>query len=398
VGVESCRNCNDGQTVGHGWWDFMDGFICNNCPAGSSSQSPWLQCALCPLGKESVSGGICECPAGTYGNPNAVITTGATHCIPCPVGTYTNSPGFLHCNTCIGTTGMSSAEGSSGCAFLCTTGQFSEYFFTRMVDNVYSEAQATPCAPCPAGHYGFLIPSTIVATLGIGQCEPCPVNSYTDQGGLAQCLPCPTGKITPSTASASVSACVLPCTPGQFREVPDHQTCTDCPAGKFANTTAVSIHGAPQAQACVLCPPGTFSTALKSLTQATCSPCGAGKFSTALGPDAGIVCALCPAGMYSSATAAHDATTCVPCSPGTFSGASGATSENQCQSCVAGKYLSGIGATSAQDCLSCSAGTHGPHFHCSEGPKARTLFTVSLSEGPQARTFTAVIPTTPTRE
>jgi hypothetical protein len=40
----------------------------------------------------------------------------------------------------------------------------------------------------------------------------------------------------------------------------------------------------------------------------------------------------------------------------------------------------------------------GPHFHCSEGPKARTLFTVSLSEGPQACTFTAVIPTTPTRE
>ena len=30
------------------------------------------------------------------------------------------------------------------------------------------------------------------------------------------------------------------------------------------------------------------------------------------------------------------------------------------------------------------------YFHCSEGPKARTYLTVSLSEGPQARTFTVV--------
>ena len=65
----------------------------------------------------------------TYANLSPVGTTYVTECTMCPVGMYSISEGFSHCNSC-----------ASGCAFMCAAGQFSEYFVVQTVDSVYSEA------------------------------------------------------------------------------------------------------------------------------------------------------------------------------------------------------------------------------------------------------------------
>lgn len=98
------------------------------------------------------------------------------------------------------------------------------------------------------------------------------------------CLSCPTGKYSIGSGSRATVT-----------------SCTDCNAGKYADTI--------ESSSCKSCSAGRWS----ALSSSTCSECPSGTYSPGTGNS---VCSSCPAGRYSAATAQTDSSSCEPCNMG----------------------------------------------------------------------------------
>jgi sugar lactone lactonase YvrE len=105
---------------------------CCACAAGN----------YCPGNDQQIS-----CPAGTY-NPSASALSG-TACLACPAGTASSLPGASACVSC-------------------------------MVGH-YSNSGATSCSPCPAGTY-----STVSGGTSLSNCSSCPTGT-TSLAGSRSC-------------------------------------------------------------------------------------------------------------------------------------------------------------------------------------------------------------------
>lgn len=260
-----------------------------------------------------------------------------------------------------------------------------------------SSSGESSCSVCEAGRY----------SADGSACLRCPSNTFTSEPGSAACSMCPPGTITlgSSTEHSSCTPCdygqywhstLRRCTPsplGTYVNERGAVTPTQCPAGRFGNTTSLTI--------CHTCVGGRYS----SLGASVCEPCSIGRFSPAESGE----CAACPSNSYTTepgqsscslcprgtrrGSGTDPSQLCVPCSPGTYSSDEGSdtcvecppgsitptpglsacvTCElgslaprhgmSVCDSCLIGKYSDN---PTASACLNCQGGRHAPSSHLS---------------------------------
>ncbi|XP_070399343.1 multiple epidermal growth factor-like domains protein 6 [Nothobranchius furzeri] len=276
------------------------GFLCSQ----GLARDPQRSATLCPRGF--------YCPGGSI-NPNP---------IPCPNGTYGDSPGLRdesECNQC--------PEGK-----YCYSQQAQEQPITR------------PTGQCPDGHH----------------CPPGTGNPYT--------YPCQAGRYRSNSLGHSGEACVL-CPARHHCSRAGTHTPLLCPQGFYC----------PEATSTPKpCPEGTYGSrsALSDLSE--CTPCGGGQYCTGVGliepsgscqkrfycrmgaksatPVDGPTGGLCPPGSYCPEASISP----LPCPAGTFSDSTGLGSPEECVSCPPGFYCSGSNNTSP-------TGPCFPGFYCTGG-------------------------------
>lgn len=149
---------------------------------------------------------------------------------------------------------------------------------------------------CPPGTFGS---KQAVGDLGIGPCQPCPLDFYQTATASLGCLPCPNGTGSPTGASIVEFSCRALCPPGTFSN----------------DGLQLSTGGG-----CLPCPPGTFHPDGRATA---CLACAAGSFSLGTASE----CELCPPGQIA---AEEGRDTCEPCDFGTFQADSGGSSCDEC--------------------------------------------------------------------
>lgn len=178
----------------------------------------------------------------------------------------------------------------------------------------------------------------------------CPPGQYTDNVGRESCSACPAGKY-----AASPSVC-SDCPAGTYSVATGlnaSSLCTRCGAGKYSSTT-----GATSNTTCQDCMAGTFSVVAGASSMSVCTACSAGKYLPDKGAASESMCILCGMGKYAEAGGNDAEQDCLLCSPGSFSNSLGATSASVCTACPAGKYVEVGGSTNETACVMCPMGTY----------------------------------------
>ncbi|XP_053729819.1 SCO-spondin isoform X1 [Synchiropus splendidus] len=381
------------------------------CPQGSSSPLPCPEgyysnttgnsipsdCLPCPPGHLCFSRGlpfpsqVCPagsfCPGGGDGSTASVACSAGNMCpagssqqVPCPPGTYQNSPGQEECLRCPAGFYCDGSAGSDTSRLsgtqqptLCPKGHYCP-----------PGAESAVAFPCPAGTF-----SGQMGLSSISGCEPCPPGSYCASFGLAA----PTGACSPGYLCLLRSLSSQPgdgatggrcaagwyCPQGTSYMVP-------CPAGTFS-----SVAGAVNLEACQLCLPGHYCA--EDGLSSPSGPCKPGFFCTVGSPTAtplwnisvdgtcpssnsGVPTLgryhgdVCPAGHFCPGGSEKPS----PCPPGTFQGKQGAESEEDCRPCYPGFYCPSWAQTSVDHlcpagwfCGQGSASGRQPGFRCDPG-------------------------------
>jgi hypothetical protein len=128
-------------------------------------------------------------------------------------------------------------------------------------------------------------------------CGPGEHANCDGSGTSNSCSKCPAGKFAPSGVLSAT-------------------LCQQCPAGTF------SLIGSTSCTSCVTCQPGEYTSCDVRGVSNSCFKCPAGKFAT-VGVASGDLCQKCPAGKYSSVGSAR----CTDCPDGTFSVETGECSQ-----------------------------------------------------------------------
>ncbi|CAB1443712.1 unnamed protein product [Pleuronectes platessa] len=181
------------------------GFLCSQ----GLARDPQRSATLCPRGFFCPGGGI---------DPNP---------IPCPSGTYSESPGLRDMSECV-----QCPEGK-----YCYSEQPEEQPITR------------PTGGCPDGHY-------------------CPLGT-----GYPYTYPCQAGRYRNNTLGHSGEACVS-CPSRYYCGRSGTQTPLVCPQGFYCP----EVTSAPES-----CPEGTYSSRHALSDRSECSPCGGGQYCTGVG-------------------------------------------------------------------------------------------------------------------
>ena len=291
--------------------------LCAVCPLGKYSVTGVAQCTSCGTGTYGVAGGACAvCGIGSYSVAGSTTCTNCSAgmylangaCVGCLKGTYAVS-GSTVCSTCTNLIGNSTFSGAgtnaTNCAIACLVG------FTYSADN-------NLCSLCSVGQWSAA-GSTLCST-----CVAAPSNaSYIGVGVNATSCPfvCGIGYTSNGTA------CV-PCTPGT-RMVAG--VCTPCLAGSYSGLAA---------SACSPCASGSYSVAGGS----TCLMCAnQGAYTQFVGRGISLNCPfICRAGAF-----VFNRTTCVACTNGTFS----SLGSTACTNCPSGMW-SGSGSSMCAGCTS----------------------------------------------
>jgi hypothetical protein len=388
---------------------------CQACPVFSDS----------PEGSNSIS--KCACSKGYTGSNSICIAcvertykamSGSTLCLSCPIDTYSKPGSFLLIN-CSCLTGFSGEEGA-GCV-ACFAGTYKDVNgsadCTLCSQGKYSTATAAivqdTCKDCPSYTYsgaGSMLLTNCTCNEGYTgpdgmECAACIAGTYKSSNGSTPCSLCSAGKYSTETGAiseATFSSCpahtysgagskvLVNCTCNKGYTGPDGVECTACGAGGFKDTNGSA--------ACTLCSQGKYSTAIASISEATCSNCPAHTYSFVgssillnctcnegyTGPDGvactacnaggfkdtngSAACTLCSQGKYLTATAAIVQDTCVSCPSYTHSGAGSGLLTNctcnkgytgadgmECAACIAGTYK---GSNGSSPCSLCSEGTY----------------------------------------
>mmetsp|Transcript_14065 Transcript_14065/g.25735 ORF Transcript_14065/g.25735 Transcript_14065/m.25735 type:complete len:1736 (+) Transcript_14065:159-5366(+) len=281
-------------------WGLKVHIYCYACAPGYRDAAN--TCGPCPGGYESgVAATSCtKCGLGKY-------STGAEVCKPCEAGKYANDPGQPLCKLCR------------------TKGGGSVHW--------YSAAGASDCTHCPAGQ---------VVNENSDGCESCTDGKYVDKD-FTECLPCSPGKSSGSSVG-----------------MPDHSSCSNCPAGRFSGAGGL----------CEACPAGTYSGAGQAeIPNFKCIQCSAGEYSLGTTGEEGnsdyspsTTCLHCPAGKKSADLTGSSE--CLYCSPGKYTNE---VKSSQCVFCDPGKTSNGTDTTTGEYV---SVGEFKPNDDNIDGPKS----------------------------
>lgn len=212
------------------------------CPHGASWEYAFGNSSVPPvsLGAPEV------CPAGQYPLPlginNDALLSNLFACVPCPAGTFKQTPSDQLCAPCA--PGFASTEGSATCT-ACLVNQLSASTIpsVSLQDGRVQMFGSTACSSCPAGR---------IAPGGSTQCSACPAGTHRDMNSVGSCEACAPGTYSPREGSAACLSCgdVLPgsssfgaassasqcvCSQNQLRL----STCTPCPVGLICDGTSV---------------------------------------------------------------------------------------------------------------------------------------------------------------
>ncbi len=288
-------------------WTYCDSNTCYSCDyvCRHGCDAYDGDCSVCDCSRcaETTSGSYCggACPTGEYGSDGGDdcracgagsfatdssgdsdgvgVSRDATHCNPCPAGSYSSVARSWYCEGCAegrfsGVAGSSRAEGCGP----CQPGHFTASSAGDM-DGVGERTGASHCNACPAGRFrSSSDPSW--------SCEQCGSGTYST-GSATACLQCPSGKYS------ALSHCEDCCASGHYRPVGvvGPAGCIQCDAPNVlmdASLTPVAC-GATQ---CRPCGPGT------EYSGGTCVTCPPGRFRGADVTDPTASCAICPAGHF----------------------------------------------------------------------------------------------------
>jgi hypothetical protein len=291
-----------------------------NCTCNQGYTGPdGAECAACDAGgfKDTNGSAACtRCSQGKYSTATAAIVQGT--CQDCPLYTYSGVGSGLLTN-CTCNKGYTGPDGEQCKA--CIAGTYKDV------------NGSSPCSLCNQGKY-----STETGEISEGTCSDCPAHTYSGVG----------------------SSILLNCTCNKGYTGADGVECAACDAGGFKDTNGSA--------ACTLCSQGKYSTAIASISEASCSDCPAhthsGVGSSILlnctcnkgytGPD-GAECAACDAGGFKDT---NGSAACTLCSQGKYSTATAAIVQGTCQDCPLYTY-SGVGSGLLTNCT-CNKGYTGP--------------------------------------
>ena len=414
--------------------------VCVACPANSHTHShPHVGCD-CNTGYKCQAGfgssiclyGECEaCSAGTYNALNAsrsacsdcqahaISTEAATHeadcqcihgyrqdgasvCVSCKAGTYSDTLDALSCSLCDGQR-FSNEDAQVACK-TCASNSVSDAGGTGCVceagyTNVSMDASgATECRECEAGEYKDTVGNsecltcrqnsesgTATATrngcacvegffLQHDECTPCGLGSYKPHVSNDACFSCPQSYTTAAEQSVSRASCV--CAPTLFKntETIYAPICENCPLdtvkSEYSNSTCTAcrpnssrpIDATADTQLRCLCDPGfELPTALLTGGEPRCDMCAQGKSKGLL---ANALCVPCPQDTFAAEAASavcvacgndsstHDSTgqSLCDCVVG-FARLGGETSE--CETCESGKFKDNHQDTHCRSCSLC---------------------------------------------
>lgn len=355
---------------------------CEPCPAGSycdgSDPSTHVVCPpgyFCPANTRYSTEH--PCPEGTYNDLSGI--TQQSDCKACPVGYFCDQKGqttfskklpagYFSENTGLSVPNPTNIGTTQG---TCLTGHYCEEGTstpTACPAGTYNDARgatsSSDCLNCPPGEYcsqGGWTYAELVANPTIhGTCDPgfvCyPGSTVPNPNDNIMGIICPRGYYCPAGTFAQI-----PCPTGSYAPNQEQSVCTDCPAGQYCSTAAMSTtFTCTQGHYCPLntpqplaCPVGTYNTNTGSQASTDCTPCpaqyycdeeGMVDFNTNKRCAAGYIC-------QGGADSAYPITTLETennhkCPTGHFC-VQGATSKSQC---LAGTFQNSFAQSSCKDC------------------------------------------------
>ena len=398
-GASECTVCGDGK------YSEMEWSYCLDCAAGKYSfGEPTVlhsECTVAPAGGWTKAGAdevsVCEkgeyndapgqdaclkCPVGKFlvdDETDVTLHNAANLCLDCPAGKFEREIGSSECDAC--DVGTYSSGGASACS-ICQSGKYSGE--NQPNDCIVCEAgkiafsQSAECTECSKGKFndeeGLLASRHAQAN----DCEPCPVNSFSNTDGATSCTGCASGSTDGQTGATGCTSCgagksqadetagagCVECGAGKYSNGNTEGRCEPCPAGRYGDepgmgavlSTVEGALGWIGGYACKVCPAGQTSVIhVAADTNTACVDCAAGKYSKT---DAE-ACTECVAGKFSAAglaaTSSDELTgnVCTECPVATYSGPG--TAVGDCVYCDVGKYNNGEGKA---ECLSCDAGQY----------------------------------------
>ena len=248
---------------------------CYQCPAGSFCPTGSVYPTICPTGTFCSKPGsslYAPCPAGSY-----APVTGRTSCLLCPPGSWValNSSSFCDQFCAAGTFRAAFGGKSASDCVPCPIGSFSETDGASICtqcpagtsSNVTASSSSFNCKKCSVGTGTY-------AAAGSSSCSVCPLGSYPDatqSSCLVGAYSCPSGFATRSRASPlSFSDCAaLTCSP-PLAFSGDRTSCVGCAANSSGDFPACSrCSNCPGLTATPLLsfpPPAEVSTACPPLT------------------------------------------------------------------------------------------------------------------------------------
>jgi hypothetical protein len=181
-----------------------------------------------------------DCAEGTFAPEGGV----SPYCAPCLQGSYSDEPGSVACTLCPKGTYSTIETGATSC-LSCSAG-----LFTQGVGSVSPD----DCQPlCLAGSF---------SQTRLSPCSLCPEGKFASEPGSAECVDCPDGYWTRGEGAVE---CIAMCSPGEFEPEWGLEPCDRCPPGQFSEGFS--------SRACSLCGLGQWSTEASSsckLCNVTC--------------------------------------------------------------------------------------------------------------------------------
>jgi len=183
--------------------DFENTTVCVPCPVGTFTNSKWKPISNC---SNFCDNGFCP--------ENMTI-----ECIPCRPGTFNAHLNASECYEC-DPGSIAPLKRAENCS-VCPPG-------------TSNNSRSTACPSCPAG--------TKAPDSGTAVCESCVAGQYSGQGSL-ECQDCYAGSYNPNEGSSSC----IPCGEGKWNPQEgssQKSACKDCPDGYYCPST---VNAAPEA-------------------------------------------------------------------------------------------------------------------------------------------------------